>query len=170
MTSSQELLAELNQEARTTRRVLERVPNGKLEWTPHVKSMTLGQLALHLANLPGAIAELATRPTFDAKTPVPLPNATSVDQILSTHDESVAKAGGILAGMNDEALKAPWSLLNGGREIMTIPRSALVRTIMLNHTYHHRGQLTVYLRQVGALVPAIYGSSADEKPLVGEQT
>jgi uncharacterized damage-inducible protein DinB len=165
MITSQELLAELNQEAQTTRRVLERVPKDKLEWTPHVKSMTLGQLALHLANLPGAISDLATRPTFDAKTPVPLPNATSVDQILSTHDESIAKAGRLLTGMDDEELKTPWSLRNGDQEIMTIPRSSLLRTIMLNHTYHHRGQLTVYLRQVGALVPSIYGASADENPL-----
>jgi uncharacterized damage-inducible protein DinB len=165
MTTSQELLAELNQEAQTTRRVLERVPKDKLAWTPHAKSMTLGQLALHLANLPGAISDLATRPTFDAKTPVPLPNASSVEQILSTHDESIAKAGRLLTSMDDEALKAPWSLVNGDREIMTIPRSSLLRTIMLNHTYHHRGQLTVYLRQVGALVPSVYGPSADENAL-----
>lgn len=170
MVTSQELLAELNQEGQTTRRVLERVPKNKLEWTPHAKSMTLGQLALHLANLPGAISELATRPTFDVKTPVPLPNATSVDQILSTHDDSVAKAGKVLASMDDEGLNAPWSLVNGDQEIMTMPRSSLLRTLMLNHTYHHRGQLTVYLRQVGALVPAIYGPSADERPLALEPT
>lgn len=168
MITSQELLAELIHEAHTTRRVLERVPNDKLAWTPHAKSMNLGQLALHLANLPGAISELATRPTFDAKIPVPLPNATSVDQILSTHDESVAKARKVLAGMDDEGLRASWSLVNGDQPIMTIQRSSLFRTIMLNHTYHHRGQLTVYLRQVGALVPAIYGASADETPLAGQ--
>ena len=85
---------------------------------------------------------------------------------MSTHDESVNRARGLLAGMDDNARKAPWSLVDGDQEIMTIPRGSLIRTIMLNHCYHHRGQLTVYLRQVGAVVPAIYGASADEKPLV----
>lgn len=170
MVTINELLEELAQEARTTRRVLERVPGHHLEWRPHTRSVSLGQLALHLANLPGAIAELATRSVFDVKTPVALPSATSLDEILSAHDQSVAKATQTLREMDDASLALPWKMVDDNQEVMTMPRSALLRSIMLNHCYHHRGQLTVYLRQVGALVPAVYGPSADENPLATQQT
>lgn len=165
MITRQDLLEELEQEAQTTRRVLEHAPGDKLNWKPHSKSMTLGQLALHLANIPGAIAELATRSTFDVNTQIPLPSPANVDELLSTHDRSVARAKQLFGEMDDAMLSGPWRMVNGEREIMTIPRTALLRSTMLNHSYHHRGQLTVYLRQAGAFVPAVYGASADENPV-----
>ncbi len=167
MVTVNELLQELNQEAPATRRVLERVPQDQLGWRPHEKSLTLGQLALHVATLPGAIAEVSTRPTFDVKTEIPRPSPASVAQLLAELDRSVQSARTILGGMNDAALQTPWAMVDGTREVMAMPRVALLRSVLFNHWYHHRGQLTVYLRQVGALVPATYGASADENPMAG---
>jgi uncharacterized damage-inducible protein DinB len=162
-----DLLQELEQEAQTTRRVLERVPQDQLGWAPHEKSMTLGELAMHVATLPGAIAELSTRSSFDVKTQVPRPSATSTAELVAALDQSVARARVLLGAMDDAALATPWRMVNGDRELMSISRGALLRSVMLNHWYHHRGQLTVYLRQTGAPVPAVYGPSADERPFAG---
>jgi uncharacterized damage-inducible protein DinB len=150
MLTISDVLQELEHEARTTRRVLERVPEDQLAWRPHDKSMTLGELAMHIARLPGAIAELATRSSFDVNTAVPRPSATSVAELLATHDQSVERAKQIIGGMDDAALATPWRMVDGDRVVMAIPRGAFLRSVMLNHTYHHRGQLTVYLRLVGA--------------------
>ncbi|MDZ7343520.1 MAG: DinB family protein [candidate division KSB1 bacterium] len=159
-----DLLQELEEEAQTTRRVLARVREDQLGWAPHEKSMTLGQLAMHVASVPGAIAGISTQPTFEVKTPIPRPSATSVAELLKRLDESVARAKAILREMGDAALLSPWRMVDGDQEVAVISRGALLRSIMLNHWYHHRGQLTVYLRQTGSLVPAIYGASADENP------
>ena len=156
-------LQELEQEAQATRRALERVPEDKLSWRPHPKSMSLGQLSLHIAVVPGAIAELSTQSPFQVKNFSQEP-ATSTSQLLSTLDESLAKARHVLKGMDDAALGTTWKMVDGEKEIMAIPRAALLRTVMLNHWYHHRGQLTVYLRELGVPVPSIYGPSADENP------
>jgi len=161
-----DLLQELEEEAQMTRRVLERVREDQFGWTPHEKSMTLGQLAMHVASIPGAIAELSTQPTFDVKTEIPRPSATSVAELLTRLDQSVAQAKAILGEMDDAALLSPWRMVNGDQEVAVISRGALLRSIMLNHWYHHRGQLAVYLRQTGSLVPAIYGPSADENPFM----
>jgi len=161
-----DILQELEEEARMTRRVLARVREDQLGWTPHEKSMTLGQLAMHVASVPGAIAGISTQPTFDVKTEIPRPSATSVAELLTVFDESVARAKAILGEMDDAALLSPWRMVDGDREVAVIPRGALLRSVMLNHWYHHRGQLTVYLRQTGSLVPAIYGPSADENPFM----
>jgi len=159
-----DLLQELDQETRATRRVLERVPEDRLDWRPHEKSMTLGQLAMHVATLPAAIAEISTRTEFDVNTQIPRPSATSASELVTTLDQSVARARTLLGGMDDAALASPWRMVSGGREVAAMPRGALLRSVMLNHWYHHRGQLTVYLRETGARVPAIYGASADESP------
>lgn len=159
-----ELLQELEHEARTVRLVLQRVPEDQLGWKPHEKSMTLGQLALHIATLPGGIAEISTWPAFDVSIEHPRPSATSTAELLAALDESVARARTVLGGMEDAALAIPWRLVNGDQEVMTIPRAGLFRSVMLNHWYHHRGQLTVYLRQLGVPLPPIYGPSADERP------
>jgi len=159
-----DLLLELEEEAQTTRRVLARVREDQLCWTPHEKSMTLGQLAMHVASVPGAIAGISTQPTFDIKTAIPRPSATSVAELLTVLDESVVRAKAILSEMDNAALLSPWRMVDGDQEVAVISRGALLRSIMLNHWYHHRGQLTVYLRQTGSLVPAIYGPSADENP------
>ena len=165
MLTIDDLVQELEQEAQTTRRVLERVPEDRLDWRPHGKSMTLGQLAMHVATIPGRIAEVSTRPTFDVNTTIPRPAAASTAELLAAHDQSVTRARALLADMTDADLASPWRMVDGEREVMAMPRRALLRTVLLNHWYHHRGQLSVYLRQTGALVPAIYGASADENPL-----
>jgi uncharacterized damage-inducible protein DinB len=163
MSMIEALIQELEQEAATTRRVLERVPGDKLGWKPHEKSMSLGQLALHVATVPGFVAE-ATRqspfevPGFDQ------PSAGTSEELVPALDESVAKAKKVLSGLDDAALGQMWRVVDGDRELMALPVGAVLRSIMLNHWYHHRGQLSVYLRQVGALVPSIYGPSADENP------
>jgi uncharacterized damage-inducible protein DinB len=163
MLTIDDLIQELEHEAQATRRVLERVPQEKLHWKPHPKSMTLGQLAMHVANLPGAIAEISTRPSFDVQTPIPRPDANSTSEVLRAFDESMGRARAQLRSMKDTELATPWRMMNGNQELWAIPRAAFLRSVMLNHWYHHRGQLTVYLRETGALVPAVYGDSADEK-------
>lgn len=158
------MLQELEQEAQTTRRVLERVPDNQLTWRPHKTARTLGELALHVANVPGAVAELIAAPS-PAQAPQfidPSPNRAS--ELVPALDQSLAKAKRVLGGMDDGTLMATWRLMQGEREILAFPRAALLRSIMLNHWYHHRGQLTVYLRELGVPIPSIYGPSADENP------
>lgn len=165
MVTMNEFLQELEHESTSTRRVLERVPPEQFDWKPHPKSMTLGQLALHVATIPGAIADVSTRPTFDVKTSIPRPTPGSSAELLGALDHSIATAKKILSGMGDAGLTVPWKMVDDDRELMAMPRMLLLRNVLFNHWYHHRGQLTVYLRQVGALVPATYGASADENPL-----
>ena len=158
------LLAELEQEAETTRRVLARIPHAHLSWKPHPKSMSLGQLALHVATVPGNVAELAAMDTV----PVP-PNfiqaeASSAAELVPALTESVARARQALGGFDDAKMGAMWRLQRGGADIMAMPRVAFVRAIMLNHWYHHRGQLLVYLRMLNQSVPSVYGPTADENP------
>ena len=158
------MLQELELEAQTTRRVLERVPENQLEWRPHEKARTLGQLALHVAMVPGSAAELAA-----GSTEVQVPNFTdpspkSAAELVSTLDESISKARNVLRKMDDGALQATWRLMRGDREVFAVPRVAFLRSIMLNHWYHHRGQLSVYLRELDVAIPSIYGPSADENP------
>lgn len=163
--AAQELIAELQAEAPATRRVLERVPGDRLEWRPHAKSMSLGQLAQHVASMPGAIARLAALDGFDAATASFQPEAAeSAEALLALHEASVAEATEYLAGLTDEDAVAPWRLSHGDREIFTVPRVGLMRTLAFNHLYHHRGQLTVYLRLLDVPVPVVYGRSADENP------
>jgi uncharacterized damage-inducible protein DinB len=159
----QALLQELEQETKTTRRVLERVPEDHLGWKPHEKSMSLGQLALHVANIPGGIAQLSQTSPFQIPEFVQ-PSATSAAELVPTLEKSYATAREILGKLTDEKLGEMWRLVDGDREVMAIPVGAVLRTLMLNHWYHHRGQLSVYLRQVGVMVPSIYGPSADENP------
>lgn len=155
------IIAELNQEAAATRRVLERVPEQYMSWKPHQKSMSLGQLAHHVAFIPGAIAELASEDVRDLPT-VPRPEAKSIAELLSTLEKSVAGATQKLSAWNDDALTRTFTLKRNGQTVMQLPRIALLRAVMLNHWYHHRGQLTVYLRLLDVPVPAVYGASADE--------
>ena len=154
---------ELTREAATTRRVLERVPDDKLAWKPHEKSWSLGQLALHIAQVPGAIAELINETPREAPQFVQA-EAASRDEILAALDQSVPAATARLREWSDSGLITEWSLTGGGRTIMSMPRAGMVRAIMLNHWYHHRGQLTVYLRLLDVPVPSVYGPSADENP------
>ena len=157
------MLQELEQEAQTTRRVLERVPQEHLGWRPHPKSYSLGQLALHIAQTPAGVAELAMQSPA-APPDFTQPQAATSAELISTLEESINKAKSILAGVDDRTLLEQWRLVAGDRELMAMPRVAFLRAIMLNHWYHHRGQLTVYLRQLNVPVPSVYGPSADENP------
>jgi len=168
MSTIEALLQELDQEARTTRRVLERVPGDRLGWKPHDKSMSLGQLALHVATVPGGVAQIAIQSPF----PLPefkQPSAASAAELIPALEQSVAKAQEIIRTMDDAALGKIWRAMDGEREVMALPVGALLRSIMLNHWYHHRGQLSVYLRQLGVPVPSIYGPSADENPFLARE-
>jgi uncharacterized damage-inducible protein DinB len=164
MATIRELLQELDHEAPTTRRTLERVPESQLDWKPHEKSMTLGVLAMHVATIPAVLAEISMRPSFDVGFVVPRPVTTSIPALLEAHDHSVARAREVLGSMDDAALELPWRMVSLGAEIASMPRGIFLRSVLFNHWYHHRGQLTVYLRETGALVPSIYGASADEQP------
>ena len=147
MSMIESLLQEFEQEAQTTRRVLERVPEDRLAWKPHDRSMSLGQLALHVATVPGAIAEISRQSPFQLPK-FTQPGATSTSEVLTAFDESVGKARDILCTMDDAALAKTWRAVDGDREVFALPVGGLLRSIMLNHWYHHRGQLSVYLRQV----------------------
>jgi uncharacterized damage-inducible protein DinB len=161
------LLAELEQEAEITRRVLERIPQAHLSWRPHPKSMSLGQLALHIATVPGGVAELAAHDTVPQPPSFVQPEAATAAELVPALTDSVAKAARVLGGFDDGRMTATWRLQAGGKDIMAMPRSALVRAVMLNHWYHHRGQLLVYLRLLNLPVPPIYGPTADENPFMG---
>ena len=158
------LLAELEQEAETTRRVLERIPQAHLSWKPHPKSMSLGQLALHVATVPGNVAELASVDVIPEPPAFVQPEAATAAELVPSLTASIAKARQVLGGFDDARMAAMWRLQSGGRDILAMPRAALVRAIMLNHWYHHRGQLLVYLRLLDLPVPSVYGPTADENP------
>jgi uncharacterized damage-inducible protein DinB len=163
MSIAQTLLAELEQESHTTRRVLERVPQTHLSWKPHAKSLSLGQLALHVATVPGNVAEVLVPDTMEAPQFVH-PEAASAAELLPALEASVARARRHLGGLSDAAMAATWRVMKGDRELMAMPRAAFARAIMLNHWYHHRGQLLVYLRLLDIPVPSVYGPTADENP------
>jgi len=166
MTLMDGLLQEFEREAQTTRRVLERVPNDKLGWRPHPKARTLGELAQHIATSPACVAELAARSPAQAPRFASEPSPANVSELMSTLDRSLERTKAILGGMDDATATQTWRLMNGDREILALPRIAFLRSIMLNHWYHHRGQLTVYLRELDVPIPSIYGPSADENPFV----
>jgi uncharacterized damage-inducible protein DinB len=158
-----ELVQEFEMEAATTRRVLERVPSDKLAWTPHQKSMNLGTLAMHVASAPGFISSWAIPDSYEfSGDPTPMPASTA--EIVAAHDAGVAKVKDSLGKIADGTLGKPWTATAGGKTLMTMPKAALLRALLMNHTYHHRGQLSVYLRLLDVPVPSIYGPSADENP------
>jgi uncharacterized damage-inducible protein DinB len=165
---TESLIQEFDSEAATTRRVLERVPQDRLTWKPHPKSMSLGTLALHVAASPGFIAEWAVQDHVEMSGEMdPSPEPTTTSEVLAVHDEGVKKTKAALTAIGDAGMMKDWKMTTkDGTTIMGMPKIALVRSIVLNHTYHHRGQLSVYLRLLDVPVPAIYGPSADENPFV----
>ena len=164
MSATAAMIAEFEQEAATTRRVLERVPTDKLGWKPHDKSMSLGALAMHIAGGPGFISSWALEDSF-TMTGGSSPEAKSTAEILAAHDAGVAQTKANLAKVGDAGLGQTWALKTpDGKTMMSMPKAALLRSIALNHMYHHRGQLSVYLRLLNVPVPSIYGPSADERP------
>ena len=159
------LAAELDAEFPITRRVLERVPTDRLAWQPHAKSMSLGQLAQHLAVIPGSIAKFAQIDGFDVATrPSTYASGESASAMLATFDQSVAAMKASLANLEDDRAAATWRMTFGPREIFARPRISVMRMMCLNHMIHHRGELVVYLRLLDVPVPVVYGRSADENP------
>lgn len=163
---SEALLPEFDHEAANTRKTLERVPEGKQGWKPHKKSMTMGDLAAHLAQIPGWAVETIKTDSLDVAPPgappQQIPRAKSRKEVLETFDKNVAAARVAIAGASDAHLLKPWSLLAGGKTVFTMPRIAVLRSFIMSHSIHHRAQLGVYLRLNDVPVPAIYGPSADE--------
>jgi len=159
----QSLAAELQQEAKTTRKVLERVPEGSFDWKPHEKSMTLGRLAGHVAELPSLIIPALTQEEFDFASGGFKPfNPESTAGLLEKFDGSVEAAAGLLEKQPDERMGEKWRLRSGDHVLFEMPRAMVVRFVGLNHVIHHRGQLSVYLRLLDVPLPSIYGPSADE--------
>jgi uncharacterized damage-inducible protein DinB len=158
------LFADLEHELATTRRVLERIPDEKLAWTPHEKSTTLGGLGTHLANLVGWQISIITQQVHDfAASPPPRDTAESVEALLALYDRNVAGLNAALATMDDAALQRDWTLRFGDRVILSRPKAVAFRSFGLSHMAHHRGQLTVYLRLLDVPVPQVYGPTADER-------
>jgi uncharacterized damage-inducible protein DinB len=157
------ILMEIDQEAQTTKRVLDRIPEDKLTWKPHPKAFSLGQLALHIASSPGSVAAAAVPDSVEAPN-FSQPEAKSRQEVLDTFSKSLESAKDALKKMDDARLMSMWSLTKNGKVVMSIPRIGFIRSILMNHNYHHRGQLSVYLRILNVPVPSIYGPSADENP------
>jgi uncharacterized damage-inducible protein DinB len=157
------LIQELELEGARTRRVLERVPSDKLAWVPHAKSMHMGRLAMHIATIPGRLSAWVLTDEFQFA-PNPTPEPASTAEILAAHDASIATAKQNLSSLSDAALDTMWTGKRDGKTIMSMPKGALIRSLVLNHWFHHRGQLSVYLRLLDVPVPSIYGPSADENP------
>jgi uncharacterized damage-inducible protein DinB len=166
MPISQMLLPEFDHEMANTRKTLERVPDDKFSWKPHEKSMALGGLSTHLANIPSWTAMTFDRDELDLAPaggePYRLPEAKSRDEVLAAFDKNVASARAALEAATDENWQGKWSLLMGGKTIFTLPRTAVMRGFIMSHMIHHRAQLGVYLRLLDIPVPSIYGPSADE--------
>lgn len=158
------VLAEFQHEAATTRRLLERVPEQKFDWKPHEKSMTLGQLTHHIAEMPGWMAVVGHQDELDMAQEQERPEPpTSTSQLLELYDQSVETFRQKAAGLSDGEMMKPWKLRSGEEIHFEIPRAAAVRTFILNHLVHHRGQLSVYLRLLEVPLPSIYGPTADDR-------
>ncbi len=165
MSIAQSFLAEFEEQTPITRRFLERLPADSLTWKPHAKSMSAGQLALHIARVPGAVCRLVREnpgpvpPTFTERQPA------TVQEIFSSFEESVATVRSLLPQFDEAAMAETWRLVADGQEVLALPRGKFLRDVMLNHWYQHRGQFSVYLRMLNVPVPASWGPSADEPPL-----
>jgi uncharacterized damage-inducible protein DinB len=160
------ILSELERESLTTGRVLQRVPVDRLSWTPHPKSMALGPLAWHLVAIPAFVQQMLQTAEFDIATAGPRPAPETFDSatLTGTFERNVAGVRDLLSTFDNERAKSPFTLRRGEQVMMEVPAIGIIRTILLNHSYHHRGQLSVYLRLLDVAVPAIYGPSADENP------
>ena len=157
------VLAELAHEAATTRRLLERLQQAHLTWKPHEKSMTLGRLAGHIAEIPVRISSILEPDEFDfASGGGDQHTASSVADLLAFFDQSVSQATERLKKQTTDRLLATWRLKKGGKQLLEMPRMGAIRFLLLNHLVHHRGQLSVYLRLQNVPLPSIYGPTADE--------
>lgn len=166
MPISKMILPEFDHEMANTRKTLERVPDDKFAWKPHEKSMTLGDLATHLGNIPSWTKNTFEMDELDVAPPGAPPyrleQAKSRDELLNAFDKNVSEARAALEAASDENWQGKWSLLMTGKTIFTLPRPAVFRGFIMSHSIHHRAQLGVYLRLLDVPVPSIYGPSADE--------
>jgi uncharacterized damage-inducible protein DinB len=165
MSIAESLLPEFDHETATTRTLLERVPEAKADWKPHIKSYSLGQLAIHIATLPQWTRAALKQTEFDTNPPGGSKSAPpafeSRARMLTTYDEGVKAARAMLAATTDAEFMVPWTLKSAGRTLFSMPRAGVFRSFVLNHSVHHRGQLSVYLRLCDVPLPNIYGPTAD---------
>ena len=163
MSHKHELIAEMQMEAASTRKILERIPTDKNDWKPHAKSMKLGNLAAHIADLPTWAAMTMQTDEFDLATMDYKPTiSTSNEQLVGIYNEAVNKAIAALEGANESDFDKMWTLRHGDHVIFSMPKKAVLRSSALSHSYHHRGQMSVYLRLLDVHVPGMYGPSADD--------
>ena len=165
MSIAQSLLAEFETQAPITRKFLERLPEDKLTWKPHEKSMTAGQLAYHLASVPGGIVRFVQNNPAQVPETFNFPQPASRQEILKTLEESIAAVRSLLPAFDDAGMRETWRMVAGGREVLAQPRAEFLRDVMFSHWYQHRGQFSVYLRMLDVAVPASWGPSADEPPV-----
>jgi uncharacterized damage-inducible protein DinB len=156
------LLPEFDREMSATRKVLERVPEDRFDWKPHAKSFSIGALATHLANLPTWGTETLTKPEIDLPGNPSLTAFPSKAELMAAFDRNMAAMRAALSGKTDAELLAMWTLKRSGKTLFSMPKTAVLRSFVLSHVIHHRGQLSVYLRLLDVPVPSIYGPSADE--------
>jgi uncharacterized damage-inducible protein DinB len=165
MTIAESLLPEFDREMGLTRQLLERVPNDKASWKPHPKSFSLGDLSVHIANLPTWAVSTMKQTELDVNPPggpsfTPL-KFDSMTTTLKALDDNVRATRGVIVGATDGEMMVMWTFKNGGKTIFSMPRIAVLRSFVMNHMIHHRGQLTVYLRELDVPLPQIYGPTAD---------
>ena len=159
-------IQEIDMETPATRRVLDRLPEDQFSWRPHPTSWSLGELGLHVAQIPGMISQLVTPDVLDNPPQFQQRAAESKAELLDALTTSVTEAKIYLDSLTDEQLMATWTMNADGKTLIAMPRVGMVRAIMLNHWYHHRGQLLVYLRMLGRPVPSVYGPTGDENPFI----
>ena len=163
MNLAEPILAELSYEMATTRKLLERVPQGQLGWKPYEKSMSLGRLATHIAEIPGWVSGIVDGEGFDVGASSYTPQTlTTVAEVVQLFDRNTRLAAEAVKRQTNDRLLAQWRLTKKGQVIMEMPRVGVIRTLLLNHLIHHRGQLSVYLRLQNVPLPQIYGPTADE--------
>jgi uncharacterized damage-inducible protein DinB len=169
MSIAQSFVREFATQAPITGKFLERLPADKLTWKPHNKSMSAGQLAYHLASVPGGVVRFVQDNPAQAPEFASFQQPTSRQEILKTFEESIAAVRSLLPKYDDTAMKETWRMVAGGREVLAQPRAEFLRDVMLSHWYQHRGQFSVYLRMLDVAVPASWGPSADEPPAFAQK-
>jgi uncharacterized damage-inducible protein DinB len=169
MPISETLLPEFDQEMANTRKILERVPEEKLTYKPHEKSMTLGRLAGHIAELPSWAAHTLKVEVLELQPGQQTFSAKSTGELLDKFDETRKEARELISRASDEDLRKTWTMNYAGKTILSMPRSAILRTVVMNHLIHHRAQLGVYLRLLDVEIPGMYGPSADEQKFWTDQ-
>jgi uncharacterized damage-inducible protein DinB len=169
MSLAESMLAEFEAQAPVTRKFLERLPEDRLAWKPHERSMSAGQLPFHIARVPGGSVRFVQQNPAQAPNFNGIPEPSSLKEILGAFDESIAAVRSLLPQFSDSAMQETWRMVQGDREVMAIPRAQFLRDIMLNHWFQHRGQFSVYLRLLNVAVPSTWGPSADEPPVLARK-